>query len=66
MPSGQLVWRLALRSPGALSMRVRFESFDVAGALWLHAGSGAAWAGPYTGRRATRRWPLLERRGLLR
>ena len=50
MPSGQLVWRLALRSPGALSMRVRFESFDVAGALWLHAGSGAAWAGPYTGR----------------
>jgi hypothetical protein len=46
---GTRVWRLALRSPGSVGIRVEFRHFDVGGGrVWLHDGSH--FTGPYTGR----------------
>ncbi len=51
--SGQWVWRLTIRSPGASSMRLHFEGFNAVGDVWLHPadhGSRLDWIGPYRDR----------------
>jgi hypothetical protein len=46
-PDGTPVWRVALRSPGAVAIRMEFRNFQVgAGRVWLH--NGAQFAGPYS------------------
>lgn len=54
LPSGREVWRLAIRSPGAASLRVHFEDFDVGpGKVWIldpETSEGRQVLGPYTGR----------------
>jgi len=46
---GQPLWRMALRSPGSLGMRVEFRNFNVGnGKVWLYDGAQAV--GPYTSR----------------
>jgi len=46
---GTRLWRAALRSPGAVGMRLEFRNFSVgAGNVWIHDGVHSA--GPYTGR----------------
>jgi lysyl endopeptidase len=46
---GGRLWRMSLRSPGSVGMRVEFRNFAVGrGKVWLYA--GAQVAGPYTGR----------------
>jgi hypothetical protein len=46
---GTRVWRIALRSPGSVGLRVEFDNFAVGdGQVWIHDGTHVA--GPYTGR----------------
>jgi hypothetical protein len=46
---GTPLWRVALRSPGSMGMRVEFREFSVgAGKVWLY--DGAQFVGPYSGR----------------
>jgi len=48
LKDGRRVWRLAIRSPGAKSMRVHFQAFKAAnGMVWVHIGRKAV--GPYAG-----------------
>jgi hypothetical protein len=48
-PDGTRLWRVALRSPGSLGIRVEFRNVSAgAGRLWVH--NGTDFAGPYTGR----------------
>lgn len=52
-PGTRRVWRRAIRSPGAVAMRVHFSGFSIgSGRVWLHDGRRhhAQVAGPYTGR----------------
>lgn len=44
------IWRLTIRSAEAAAIAVRFETFDVDGAVWVYTQAGDAHAGPYTGR----------------
>lgn len=48
--AGRRVWRVTLRATGARALRVRFESFNAAGSVWLY---GDDWSGqpigPYRG-----------------
>jgi lysyl endopeptidase len=52
-PSGSRVWRLAIKSPGAEAIRIRFADFHVgAGKVWLFDAQGdesEAIPGPYIG-----------------
>ena len=50
LPDGRVAWRLVLRSPGAVALRVHFSRFSTAGAaLWLYpAGVAAQASGPYS------------------
>ena len=44
------IWRVQAASPGADSLRVRFQDFDVGtGSVWLHTANGQI-AGPYNGK----------------
>ncbi len=46
---GKRVWRMAIRSPGSLGIRVEFRNFSAGGGrVWLHNGDQIA--GPYNGR----------------
>jgi len=46
---GGRLWRMSLRSPGSVGMRVEFRNFSVgSGKVWLY--DGAQVAGPYSGR----------------
>ena len=50
---GRAVWRVAIRSPGARSVSVHFDGFDVDGEVWVHATGlpgTSHWVGPYSGR----------------
>ncbi|HMD71354.1 MAG TPA: trypsin-like peptidase domain-containing protein, partial [Bryobacteraceae bacterium] len=48
-PDGTPLWRAAVRSPGALGIRVEFRDFSVGdGTVWVY--DGAQFAGPYSGR----------------
>lgn len=48
-PDGGRVWRMAVRSPGASAIRIRFEEFSAGdGKVWLYSGSQVD--GPYTSR----------------
>lgn len=48
LKDGRRVWRLAIKSPGAKSMRVHFTGFKAAnGMVWVHDGKKAG--GPYAG-----------------
>jgi hypothetical protein len=58
MPTGQRVWRVSLRSPGAWGMRVHFTDFQIGqGSIWIYPSSTdvvdeskpVGIAGPYTG-----------------
>ena len=49
-PDGQRVWRLTVRSPGALGIRFQFSEFDAgAGKLWVHGTDGTV-DGPHSAR----------------
>jgi uncharacterized protein (TIGR03437 family) len=50
LPDGRVAWRLVLRSPGAVALRVHFFRFSVPGAaVWLYPAGGAMQAtGPYS------------------
>ncbi len=50
LDDGSKVWRLRISSPGALSMNLGLERFDLpAGAkFWIHDAAGAQVQGPYT------------------
>jgi hypothetical protein len=52
LADGSRLWRLRITSPGALSMSLAFNRFDIpAGAsLWIHDADGAEVQGPYTAR----------------
>lgn len=51
LPGGLHAWRAALRSNGAVALRVHFQAFRAgAGELWLYDARHASVAGPYTGR----------------
>ena len=43
---GKRVWRVTIRVAGARALRVRFESFNIQGAVWLY---GDEWSGPQIG-----------------
>ncbi len=47
LPSGRMLWRLAIRSPQAAALRVRFADFRLpSGEVWVHDGkSGDAYRG---------------------
>lgn len=46
---GTPLWRVALRSPGSMGIRVEFREFSVgAGRVWLY--DGTQFVGPYSGR----------------
>lgn len=46
---GRRLWRMAIRSPGSVGIRVEFRNFSAgSGKVWLH--DGAQVAGPYSGR----------------
>jgi hypothetical protein len=46
---GARLWRMSLRSPGSIGMRVEFQQFSVGdGKVWLYGSTQVA--GPYTGR----------------
>lgn len=50
LPDGTSVWRLAIRSPGAISLRIHFQNFDVRdGRVWITADSDTSKEtfGPY-------------------
>jgi lysyl endopeptidase len=49
LPGGDLVWRVALRSPGALSLSAVFSAFQVppGAQLFVHGGNGARTLGAY-------------------
>ncbi|TAJ19520.1 MAG: hypothetical protein EPO68_06135, partial [Planctomycetota bacterium] len=49
LPGGDLVWRVALHSPGALSLSAVFSAFEVppGGQLFVHGRSGARTLGAY-------------------
>jgi hypothetical protein len=48
LADGGTIWRIALRSPGAVGIRVQFSDFNAGkGKVWLH---GDQVIGPYTGR----------------
>jgi hypothetical protein len=51
LDDGRRVWRLSIRSPGAVGMRVHFTQFAVgSGKVSLYAGqAGEVRGGPYTG-----------------
>jgi len=50
LPSGQAVWRLALRSDGAQGIRVQFSNFHLdRGNVWIYAADRSQVAGPYAG-----------------
>ena len=45
---GARVWRMAIRSPGAIAIRIEFFNFSVGeGKVWIHDGTHVA--GPYSG-----------------
>lgn len=44
--TGERVWRLRIRVPGARALRVYFEGFSTEGPVWLY---GDEWNGPYIG-----------------
>ena len=51
--AGRAVWQVSIRSPGARSISVHFDGFEVDGEVWVHATGvpGAShWVGPYRGR----------------
>lgn len=50
LSDGSSLWRLRITSPGALSLNLEFDRFDLpAGAsLWLYDGNGTMVQGPYT------------------
>jgi len=50
LSDGSSLWRLRITSPGALSLNLGFDRFDLpAGAsLWLYDGNGTMVQGPYT------------------
>ncbi len=50
LPDGRVAWRLVLRSPGAVGLRVHFSRFSLSGAeVWLYpAGVAAQAGGPYS------------------
>ena len=54
LPSGQRLWRLAIRSPEATGIRLLFGSFDVRGGrVWVYAAGGKGGSrieGPFSGR----------------
>lgn len=57
MADGRRVWRVAVESPGAASLRLHFTRFDVEGGeVWLSAGGEAA--APAEARALTGRGPL--------
>ena len=43
---GKRVWRVTIRATGARALRVRFESFNIQGSVWLY---GDEWSGPHIG-----------------
>jgi hypothetical protein len=47
---GSSLWRLRIASPGALSLNLNFDRFDlpVGARLWLYDGNGTMVQGPYT------------------
>ncbi len=51
LPDGRRAWRFALRSPGAMGLRIHFEQFDVAeGLVWIYdAADFSQAAGPFFG-----------------
>jgi hypothetical protein len=47
LPDGTILWRMAVKSPGARALRLHFTGVDIAsGKLWLHS-EGKSW-GPYS------------------
>ncbi len=49
---GRRVWRVAVKSPGALGLRIQFSRFSIGeGRVWIYPEAGAEGVqGPYTGR----------------
>lgn len=52
LPNGWLLWRVRIVSPGALSLNLWFDRFDLppGAALWLYDSGGTTVQGPYTSR----------------
>jgi hypothetical protein len=50
LEDGSRLWRLRIASPGALSLNLGLELFDlpVGAAFWIHAPNGSGVQGPYT------------------
>lgn len=49
--AGRRVWRAALRSPGAMELRLHFRNFSIdTGQVWVYDVHHIALAGPYMGR----------------
>ncbi len=50
LPGGRVGWRLLLRSPGAVALRIHFSRFSLSGAaVWLYpAGLASRASGPYS------------------
>ena len=51
LDDGSRLWRVRISSPGALSLNVGLEKFDLpeGAAFWIHAPDGSKVQGPYTG-----------------